>query len=267
MNINPNKLLTHPFNTVVYGMETSDPGLLESIRTHGIQQPIDVVNTTHDGKVGIYILSGHRRVAAARELSIAGVPVRLLPDQGTLWQQSFLLESNRQREKNAEQKAREHQELTRIELVLAEQRREAGKPDIVNASDVAATKLGLDTTWARRMEVITKAADEGNPEAIAALVEINAGRATPSTAYRELFPREEAPVSFVGYRKIAEELREVVGFFDVAYSPRTKKPQHGFVFKTRFVCEEEARAFARLLTFIPREEIDKFALQSKNWRA
>src|ERR1700745_3650540 len=113
--INPNKLLSHPFNTKVYGEEVLDADFIKSVRENSVLEPVIVTSTTIGGVDGLYVLSGHRRAEAAK-ICKRDVPYRIEVDQGVLWQENYLLEVNRQRVKTPEQVAREYTELKRIEL-------------------------------------------------------------------------------------------------------------------------------------------------------
>ena len=116
--VQPDKLLPHALNAKVYGKgESLEPDFVESVRVNGVHTPVAVVaNGT------MYtVISGHRRVLAAGRVG-RPVPINVLEDAGSLWQESFLLECNRQREKTPEQKTREFTELKRIEAALAQPR-------------------------------------------------------------------------------------------------------------------------------------------------
>jgi N6-adenosine-specific RNA methylase IME4 len=104
-------------NSEIYGDVEPDDGLLESIRTNGILEPIVA---TPDG----VILSGHRRWRAALGLGLSDVPIRTLKPESELDEQEMLLEFNRQREKTFTQKMREAEKLKAIE---AERNREKQK--------------------------------------------------------------------------------------------------------------------------------------------
>lgn len=88
-------------------IDESDPSflaLVESIREHGILEPLVVSN---DG----YILSGHRRHAAASQLHLDRIPVRIRRDVGYIGNQDKFLQLlasyNRQRTKTASEQFRE----------------------------------------------------------------------------------------------------------------------------------------------------------------
>ena len=260
----PYKLLPHPLNSVVYGREARDLELEKSIGENGILQPVDVVFTAHGGVEGLYVLSGHRRVEAAKAAKCL-VPVRLLKDMGELWQQSYLLESNRQRVKTAEQRAREFRELERIENVLAESRRAEGIRETGTASQRAATAIGATDSWARKMAVIVAQADNGNPLAIEGLAQINAGKAAAESVFRILTPREADEIGR-HYDEVAARLQMRAGFYEITYAPRNQEPQHGFMLKRRFVCEEECEAFLDMLSQIPEEARHNFARVSASWQ-
>jgi len=77
--------------------------LAESILVHGLREPI-VITTDH------FILSGHRRYAAARRAGLREVPVRVEPVSREDEPDKFLVllrEYNRQREKTLDEKLRE----------------------------------------------------------------------------------------------------------------------------------------------------------------
>lgn len=260
----PYVLLPHPLNRAVYGQEKSDPDLEKSIGENGFLTPVDVTRATHGGQEGLYILSGHRRVLAAIELKIF-VPVRVLDNQGDVWQEAYLLEANRQRVKTPVQIAREYQELVRIEKILGDARRAAGVRETTSASQRAATAVGATAPWARKMNFILEQADQGNPIAIEGLAQINAGTAAPESIFRAVSPREVDDVS-AHYDEVARRLQERAGLFEVIYSPRSQEPQNGFLFKHRFACEEECDAFLDMLKEIPEEARNTFSRISASWQ-
>ena len=260
----PKQLLPHPFNERVYGHEPLNDEFLNSIRESGVLEPVVAVSTTHNRKTGLYILSGHRRVVAAIQLNIE-VPVRFLPDEGREWQESFLLEANRQRVKTPEQMAREYSELKRIEIAKAEARRENGEQVTSSASSIAATQAGVSDAWARKMEVIYQEADDGNPVAVAGLAAINAGTANVDGVFRDVTKRQEDQIQD-HHANTARRLESQAGIFTVQYSPRALDPKHGFMFKTRFICVEEAEAFLAMLEKIPAEAREEFERAAKSWR-
>ncbi len=77
----------------------------------------------------------------------------------------------------------------------------------------------------------------------------------PNSGLRK--PVEPEPQN--SYEEIAKRLQESGIFFEVAYSKGYKKPYHGFIFKTRFICEEEAEAFVRLMKCLPQNALDEFS--------
>lgn len=259
------KLIPHPFNTQIYGSETLKEDFLKSVERNRILTPVDIALTTINGVEGFYILSGHTRVAAAKELKMPTVPVTIHEDKGVLWQQNLILEANQYREKTTEQKAREYEQRVRIEKALAETRRLAGIRVIGTASERAAIAVGLPDNVARQMAVVIQKADAGDEIAKEGLQKINEGIVTPSFVYNQVQPREADPV-LADYDAIARKLETVNGFFKVLYSPRSTDPMHGFLFQRRFACQEEAEAFLELIAAIPEEARHKFARLSDSWR-
>jgi ParB-like chromosome segregation protein Spo0J len=100
--VTPQSLKRHPINEKIYGIEAVDENLKESIKAGGIIEEIQVTPE-------YVIISGHRRTAAAIELELESVPVRLRYDLDSPEKIEWaLIEANRtQRDKTLEQKIRE----------------------------------------------------------------------------------------------------------------------------------------------------------------
>jgi hypothetical protein len=196
--LGPTDLKVHPLNARLYGetdwSQEDDKELLASIGTHGILEPIVYARLSFDGEsYANYIVSGHRRFAAATKQGQKTFPVRCwgietgLRSNDLLRVEGYLIESNRQRVKTPEQKTREFTELKRIESALAKERQKQGKANLPEGSkgqarDKAAAKVGMKPRTAEKLEKVVKAADEGNPVARAALDEVNAGKKSVSAA-------------------------------------------------------------------------------------
>lgn len=99
-------LKPHPDNASIYA-DYADEDLMDSIRRIGIVQPLVITKT------GI-IISGHRRHSAAFLIGIEEVPVviSLLTDEDDILE--AMIESNQQRPRTNEQKAREYIALKEI---------------------------------------------------------------------------------------------------------------------------------------------------------
>ena len=97
-----------------------DPRLVESVRTHGIVEPIVVAEGTRT------IVSGHRRWQAAQKVRLRRVPVRFLgyPDEAA--ELEALLVFNRQRSKTEGELAAEFELYLEIERMRAKERMVAG---------------------------------------------------------------------------------------------------------------------------------------------
>ena len=114
--VNIGWLKPHPFSIKIYGAEVADKGLVESIKAVGIQTPLQV---TVDGVV----ISGHRRLEAAKQTHLKTVPVFVIPSRhlpGAVEEQ--ILEANRARVKDNEQKLREFIAFKGIETARAKER-------------------------------------------------------------------------------------------------------------------------------------------------
>ena len=99
----PQELTPHPENVKIYG-DLADSELVESVKQKGILNPLLV---TYDNR----IISGHRRWDAAKVAELDFVPVVVFGSDDELDILEALIESNRQREKTAEQVGREYSAL------------------------------------------------------------------------------------------------------------------------------------------------------------
>jgi phage N-6-adenine-methyltransferase len=103
------ELSQHPKNDEIYG-DTDELGdtFIESIREKGVLEPLVIT----DGK---QVISGHRRLEAARQVGLESVPVRKSEFENDLAEREALIEFNRQREKTPGQIVNEFEEMLAIE--------------------------------------------------------------------------------------------------------------------------------------------------------
>jgi hypothetical protein len=129
-------LRVHPLNVSVYGAPELDSNFVKSVEDFGILEPILIARLSFDGdNYADYVLSGHRRFAAAQKLGLKKVPVRewslsegLRDTVALLTAEAHVIEANRQRIKTESQKDAEAAALLRIERELAaERQRQGGK--------------------------------------------------------------------------------------------------------------------------------------------
>jgi len=135
-HLEPDSLEAHPLNDDVYGDRTDpDEALLASIEDHGIVEPIVADPQPEAGEATDRptILSGHRRVEAAKDVGLEQVPVRFVRLETDLERRERLLTHNQNRDKSFSQKLREAEELERIERERA-RRRQGTRTDIVENS-------------------------------------------------------------------------------------------------------------------------------------
>ena len=213
----------HPLNTEIYGDDPVDEQLTESIRIHGVLAPL---HTT----TGYVVLDGHRRLKAARAAGLGTIPVIVVGSvQDELTMAEMLLEANRTRRKNDEQRVREFMVYKRIEVERAKARMEhradpvlkstqAGtQQDAGKARDLAAKKVGMAWSKAEHGEAVVVAIDrlqaQGNVDAVKRLREV-LNTKTVETAYREAVkhrwivmpgkrsPRKRAPEANDGGSKV-----------------------------------------------------------------
>ena len=132
-------LSPHPMNDKIYGRDV-DASFVSAVKRNGIYTPLLI---THDNKV----ISGHRRLEAAKQAGIREVPVVLFDSSDELDIHEAIVAANRQRQKSNEQTAREFKVLLAVETERAKARmggRENFPQDMRGkACDIAAAKLGI----------------------------------------------------------------------------------------------------------------------------
>lgn len=185
----PKELRPHPLNKEIYGNESADPDLVESIRTKGILETLVI----RDDNV---ILSGHRRWLAAKALNLDKVPCRVLSFSDPLDEEEALIEFNRQRKKTTSQIVAESRHLERI-IGERQGKRTDLEPvvDINHKSqpearektrDYIASKIGIGQSQHREMRAIWDRADRGDEQAKKLVKEVDAGKKTVHTAFKEI---------------------------------------------------------------------------------
>lgn len=122
IQIDPQQLKANLNNISIYG-DAPEPEFIESIRAHGVLEPL---TADRDSKV---IISGHRRRQAAIMAGLETVPVTLIEMPDPDEQLERLIESNRHRDKTAEQRAREYKALLDVKARLAKARQKASGGD------------------------------------------------------------------------------------------------------------------------------------------
>ena len=165
------ELRPHPLNESIYG-DGADEKLIQSIREVGIIQPLIIDNKNR-------VVSGHRRLEAARALKIEEMPVVVLQLENELDIETALIEANRQRVKTNEQEAREAAEVYRIEQAKARARQVNANPGGTlpakspegsgDARDLAGERVGLGgkkvVQSAQVIEAIDRLEKEGEHDA------------------------------------------------------------------------------------------------------
>ena len=170
--MNPFELLAHEVNQSIY-RDAPDEEFIESIRRLGVLEPIlamqPLATLDSDGGTSVrptVVLSGHRRMNAARALELDEVPVIIQPDELVGTDDDairLLILSNRQRDKTNEQRAREFAVLKEVEERLAKERMrrgDSGSGKSGRASDIAAEAVGMSGRTADRAVSVVEAIDE-----------------------------------------------------------------------------------------------------------
>jgi len=164
------ELKTHPLNARIYGDEADQP-LVDSIMEHGVMQPVLIDKTNR-------IISGHRRSNAATKAGLNSIPATVFPSDDELDIEAALIESNRQRSKTNEQKAREASCLLEVEKARARLRKTTANSntdlpaispgDTGDARDVVARKLRIGAKKVMESAAVVGAIDklkaDGNTE-------------------------------------------------------------------------------------------------------
>ena len=183
-------LKPYPYSETIYGTTLDISNLIDSVCESGVHDPLLV---THDGAV----ISGNRRLMAAREVGLKQVPVRRV-EGDDLELQQLCLDANRQREKTPEMKDREYIAYKAIEAEKAKKRmvQAAGKPlgekstpptlaeQKGEARDKAAKLVGLGRTNAEKLAALVEWKDSGDPEACEVMDAVNRGDMSIHAAHK-----------------------------------------------------------------------------------
>lgn len=185
LDIPTNELKEHPLNKELYDdalRPEEQAGILASIRKHSVRQPL-VVNSDRT------VLSGHRRLRAARELGLTTLPCIIQdPEDEAL----AIVEFNRYRRKTVSELMREAERLLAIETELAKDRQrfgaKSGEAKGRTQEKVAqALGIGHDTQLSKLKKVWQAA--KANPQIAAKLKEIDAGKASINSVFKAISPK------------------------------------------------------------------------------
>lgn len=166
----PRSLKNHLVNIEIYATHPIDE-FVASVRTHGVLVPLTI---TADGTV----ISGHSRRQAAITAGLETVPCIVSPLTDPDEIERALIESNRQREKTNEQRAREAAHLLAIEERLAAKRQKAtqAKPGDENirhggGHDATTVKQGENAKYGKTRDNVGKVVGMGG-RTVARAVEV-----------------------------------------------------------------------------------------------
>lgn len=193
----PDALTPHPENEQIYGDRKldgeADAGFIESVREKGVLTPIIIDQDD-------CIISGHRRVEAAKAVGLETVPVTTREFDSELERLEQLIELNRQREKTVSQKLHEAETLERIERERAHERQgtrtdtscsDEQEVDGGLARDKVAKKVGFGSgSTYHRAKTVWEAREDDEPEVSATadqqLDQMDAGEQSINGAYSEV---------------------------------------------------------------------------------
>lgn len=209
------KLAPSAFSVAVYGDPDAEAdGLLDSIAERGILVPLVIAPATGGMRPGRFeVISGHRRLACAKRLGWELVPcvIRDLPPGDA--RRQGVLDYNRQRRKSFSQTMREADALEELLAPQARRRRlenlipGRGEPDPperrnsdnrTNRTDATiAARLGLggkDTY--RQARAVWGASRGGDPRAVSAVAQLDAGTKSIHAAHKDLRRRDRFTTGF-----------------------------------------------------------------------
>lgn len=197
---NVSRLKPHPRSLAIYGTEeTTPPDFLDSIRTQGILVSLAV---KADGTV----ISGHRRLQAARVLGMPSVPVSVVEYPDELAERRAILEFNRQRDKSTSQRMAEGDEIKAIEAERAKRRLAHGLtapgrtlvatlpealPEVGRTRDKVAEAIDMRPRTYAKVESVWEAAKAGNPVAQEQMRKLDTGQVTANAAYKQVVQTQQ----------------------------------------------------------------------------
>ena len=194
------ELKKHKWNSGIFGGETLPEEFVDSIRSAGIRESLVIKD---DGTV----ISGHKRLQAARELGIQRVPVRVESYGSEIEEREAFIDFNRYREKTFSQKMTEAEFIEVTEWIKARGRQGHGqtapkktlsetfhKASKGRTTDAVAKKTGLGSgrNYSRAKEVWNKAQD-GVRKAEKLVDKIDKGEMTIGGAYNRLKKEKKKP--------------------------------------------------------------------------
>lgn len=212
--LSPDELTPHPKNAEMYGESNVSEEFIERVRDNGIDPGAKVTDDSHfaDGTV---IISGHRRVAAAREIGMS-VPIREYATyESPAEELNDLVTSNDYRNKSFSQQMGEADAIREIEERAAKERMSRGgegkenlpDPDSGQSRDEIADRIGIGSgrnyQKARR---VWDAAKDNHAVAQDLVTEIDTGETSIHGAYTTLNQIEE----FSTNERLQDTLDELV---------------------------------------------------------
>ncbi len=208
------RLAASSFSIGIYGdPEKETDGLLESIRERGILVPLVVARAP--GGRGWEVLSGHRRASCARAIGLEQVPCQVRALAPGPARDRAVLDYNRQRDKTFSQRMREADALQALlaDEATGRSRRnlrrgpQGGDPSESAESRNSDRRGRTDTAVAlavglggkdlyRQARAVWKASEAGDPRALAAVGQLDAGTKTVHAAYKDLRRRDRFTAGF-----------------------------------------------------------------------
>lgn len=196
------RLILNPRNEEVYSdREDLNDAFVASIRKDGILQPLVVATDW-------VLISGHRRLEAAKRVGFDEVPVIMREFTGELERLEALVQYNIHREKTYSQKMREAELLAEVEAERAKRRQgtrtdlreslpTSGQREYGRTRDKVASAVGLGSgkTYEKALAV-WNAAELGDPVAKGAVTRLDTGDSSIESAWRKVrkrYPTDGTP--------------------------------------------------------------------------
>jgi len=185
------ELKPHPLNSDLYN--TDDRGveeIVERIQSVGFRDEHRILVTpeSHFTDADWTIISGHRRVAACREVGLESVPAEVVEYDTPAEEQANLVLANLHRNKTRGEITREGHKLAMAERARAEERQlnprqNYAEGETGRARDFAAEHLGISRESLRKGEYVLKKANNGNVVAQRQMDQLDADEQSYHGAY------------------------------------------------------------------------------------
>ena len=199
----PEELSPHPLNAEVYGdVSDLDESFVKNIRDKGVLQTV-IVDTERT------IISGHRRVAAARAVGIDKIEVEVQEFESDLDRRADLVDYNKQRNKKFSQQMREAEVLKKVERERARERQGERTDLVENQPQGDADTAETDADYGKTRDKVGEEVGIGSGRTFSKAKKVWDAKEDGDTVAQhqvELLDRDEQSVHGA-YRQVKERLK------------------------------------------------------------